>query len=143
MKSKSLLKIIIVCLLIAAVSYLALNGMQIGKYRLKPVGEAISLGLDLRGGVSTEYIVTDTDVENYEYMLDNTVSALRDRLTHAGFTEAAVSIRGTDRILVEIPDVDDPEQVAEIIGTPAHLEVRDPDGNIVFEGKDIEKADAI
>ena len=34
------------CLLIAAVSYLALNGMQIGKYRLKPVGEAILASLN-------------------------------------------------------------------------------------------------
>ena len=143
MKAKSLLKLFIVLLLIVVVSYLALNGAEAGKYILKPVGRAISLGLDLRGGVSTEYIVTDTNIENYEYMLDNTIKALRERLTSAGFTEATVSIRGTDRILVEIPDVDDPEQVAEIIGTPAHLEVRDPLGNVVFEGKDIEKADAI
>lgn len=143
MKKKSSIKLVVVLLLIVLVAYLALNGLQIGKYRLKPVGKAISLGLDLRGGVSTEYIVTDTDVENYDSMLDNTVSALRERLTNAGFTEATVSIRGTDRILVEIPDVDDPEQVAEIIGTPAHLEVRDPDGNVVFEGKDIEKAEVV
>lgn len=143
MKKKSAIKLVVVLLLIVLVAYLALNGLQIGKYRLKPVGKAISLGLDLRGGVSTEYIVTDTDVENYDSMLDNTVSALRERLTNAGFTEATVSIRGTDRILVEIPDVDDPEQVAEIIGTPAHLEVRDPDGNVVFEGKDIEKAEVV
>lgn len=143
MKKKSAIKLVVVLLLIVLVAYLAMNGLQIGKYRLKPVGKAISLGLDLRGGVSTEYIVTDTDVENYDSMLDNTVSALRERLTNAGFTEATVSIRGTDRILVEIPDVDDPEQVAEIIGTPAHLEVRDPDGNVVFEGKDIEKAEVV
>lgn len=143
MKKKSAIKLGVVMLLIIVAAYLALNGLQVGKYILKPVGEAISLGLDLRGGVSTEYIVTDTDVDNYESMLDNTVSALRERLTNAGFTEANVSVRGTDRILVEIPDVDDPEQVAEIIGTPAHLEVRDPDGNVVFEGKDIEKAEVV
>ena len=142
MKAKSLIKLLIVALLIAAVSFLALNGLQIGKYILKPVGRAISLGLDLRGGVSTEYIVTDTDVEGYEVLLDGTVSALRNRLTNAGFTEATVAIQGDDRILVEIPDVDDPEEVAAIIGTPAHLEFRDPNGNVVFEGKDIVSAGA-
>ena len=142
MKAKSLIKLLIVALLIAAVSFLALNGLQIGKYILKPVGRAISLGLDLRGGVSTEYIVTDTNIENYEVLLDGTVSALRNRLTNAGFTEATVAIQGTDRILVEIPDVDDPEEVAAIIGTPAHLEFRDPNGNVVFEGKDIVSAGA-
>jgi len=142
MKAKSLVKLGIVALLIAAVGFLALNGMQVGKYILKPVGSAISLGLDLRGGVSTEYRVTDTTLENYEVLLDGTVSALRTRLTNAGFTEATVSVQGNDRILVEIPDVDDPEEVAEIIGTPAHLEFRDPEGNVVFEGKDIKSAGA-
>lgn len=142
MKVKSIIKLGIVALLIVVVAFLALNGVQIGKYRLKPVAEAISLGLDLRGGVSTEYIVTDTDVDGYSVLLDNTVEALRNRLTKAGFTEATVAIQGTDRILIEIPDVDDPEEVTKIIGTPAHLEFRDPNGNVLFEGKDITQASA-
>ena len=142
MKVKSLIKLGIVAVLIVVVAFLAVNGLQVGKYILKPVGSAISLGLDLRGGVSTEYRVSDTTVDNYEILLDGTVSALRTRLTNAGFTEATVAIQGDDRILVEIPDVDDPEQVAEIIGTPAHLEFRDPYGNVVFEGKDIKSAGA-
>ncbi len=140
MKVKSLVKLGIVALLIVVVAFLALNGLQVGKYILKPVGSAISLGLDLRGGVSTEYRATDTTVENYDFLLEGTVSALRTRLTNSGFTEANVSIQGNDRILVEIPDVDDPEEVAAIIGTPAHLEFRDPNGNVVFEGNQIERA---
>ena len=139
---KSLIKLVIVAMLIVVAAFLALNGLHIpGKSSyLKPVGEAISLGLDLRGGVSTEYIATDTSMDNYESLLEGTVSALRTRLTNAGFTEATVAIQGRDRILVEIPDVEDPEQVAEIIGTPAHLEFRDPNGNVVVEGKDITAA---
>ena len=137
---KSLIKLGIVALLIVVVAFLALNGLQIGKYILKPVGSAISLGLDLRGGVSTEYIATDTSMDNYGVLLEGTVSALRTRLTNAGFTEATVATQGTDRILVEIPDVDDPEEVMEIIGTPAHLEFREPDGTVVIEGKDIKEA---
>lgn len=140
MKTKSLVKLGVVAVLIVVVAFLALNGLQIDMYRLKPVSEAISLGLDLRGGVSTEYRATDTTMENYDFLLEGTVSALRTRLTNSGFTEANVSIQGNDRILVEIPDVDDPEQVAEIIGTPAHLEFRDPNGEVVFEGNQIEQA---
>ena len=139
---KSLIKLVIVAVLIVVAAVLALNGLHFAnspRY-LKPVAEAISLGLDLRGGVSTEYIATDTTMENYESLLEGTVSALRTRLTNAGFTEANVAIQGTDRILVEIPDVDDPEEVARIIGTPAHLEFRDPNGNVVVEGKDIKQA---
>ena len=137
---KSLIKLVIVAVLIVVAAFLALHGLQIGKYRLYPVSKAISLGLDLRGGVSTEYVATDTTIENYENLLEGTVSALRTRLTNAGFTEANVAVQGTDRILVEIPDVDDPEEVATIIGTPAHLEFRDPNGKVVVEGKDIVEA---
>ena len=64
MKVKSMIKLGIVLLLIVAVGFLAVNGLQIGKYILKPVSGAISLGLDLRGGVSTEYRVTVTTVDN-------------------------------------------------------------------------------
>ena len=109
MKAKSLIKLCIVAVLIVVVAFLALNGMQVGKYILKPVSRAIRLGLDLRGGVSTEYIAVDTSVENFDTLLNGTVAALRTRLTNAGFTEATVAIQGSDRILVEIPDVDDPE----------------------------------
>ena len=138
---KSLIKLGIVAVLIVVAAYLALNGLHLsGPKYLKPVGEAISLGLDLKGGVSTEYIATDTSMENYSQLLDGTVAALRTRLTNAGFTEATVATQGTDRILVEIPDVEDPEEVARIIGTPAHLEFRDPNGNVVIEGKDIRQA---
>jgi len=138
---KSSIKLGIVALLIVVVAFLALHGLQIGKYILKPVGSAISLGLDLKGGVSTEYIATDTSMDNYQSLLEGTVGALRTRLTNAGFTEATVATQGTDRILVEIPDVDDPEEVSRIIGTPAHLEFRDPEGNVVIEGKDIRQAE--
>lgn len=140
MKAKSLIKLCIVAVLIVVVAFLALNGMQVGKYILKPVSGAISLGLDLRGGVSTEYIAVDTSIENFDTLLDGTVAALRTRLTNAGFTEANVAVQGNDRILVEIPDVDDPEEVAAIIGTPAHLEFRDPEGNVIFEGNQIDEA---
>ncbi|MBR1822057.1 MAG: protein translocase subunit SecD [Clostridia bacterium] len=139
---KSLIKLVIVAVLIVVAAVLALNGLHFAnspRY-LKPVAEAISLGLDLRGGVSTEYIATDTTMDNYDSLLEGTVSALRTRLTNAGFTEANVAVQGTDRILVEIPDVDDPEEVARIIGTPAHLEFRDPNGEVVVEGKDIKAA---
>ena len=137
---KSIIKLGIVALLIVVVAFLALHGLQIGKYILKPVGSAISLGLDLKGGVSTEYIATDTSMDNYAALLEGTVGALRTRLTNAGFTEATVATQGNDRILVEIPDVDNPEEVARIIGTPAHLEFREPDGTVVIEGKDIRQA---
>lgn len=140
MKRKSIAKLAVTLVVIVLVTLLALFGLKIPNtvYSIKPVGNAISLGLDLRGGISTEYIATDTTVENFDSLMESTVSALRERLTNAGFTEANVARQGNDRIRVEIPGVDDHEEVVRIIGTPAHLEFRDPNGNVLFEGKDIE-----
>jgi len=144
MKRKSIAKLATTFIVIVLVTLLALFGLKIPQiskiYSLKPVAKAISLGLDLSGGISTEYAAVDTTVEDFEILMDSTVSALRQRLTSAGFTEANVSRQGSDRIRVEIPGVEDHEQVVSIIGTPAHLEFRDPSGNVVVEGKNITKA---
>ncbi|MDO4357934.1 MAG: protein translocase subunit SecD [Clostridia bacterium] len=140
MKTKSWIKLGVVTVLIVLVACIALNGFQVGKYIVKPVASAISLGLDLRGGLSTEYVAVDSSVEDFDTLMDGTVSALRTRLTNAGYTEATVARQGSDKIRVEIPDVSDPQEVIDIIGKPAHLEFRDPSGNVVVEGKDIEKA---
>ena len=139
MKTKSLVTLCVTVLLVVLVGLLAINGAQVGKYILKPVGQAISLGLDLRGGIYAVYL-GDTTAENFEEQMDATVTIMRNRLTSAGYTEASITRQGSDRIRIEIPDVEDPNEILEIVGTPAHLEFLDPDGNVIMEGKDIETA---
>ena len=136
MKTKSLVTLCVTVLLVVLVGVLAINGAQVGKYILKPVGQAISLGLDLRGGIYAVYL-GDTTAENFEEQMDATVTIMRNRLTSAGYTEANITRQGSDRIRIEIPDVEDPNEILEIVGTPAHLEFLDPDGNVIMEGKDI------
>lgn len=141
-KTKSLITLIVTVVLVAIVSFLALNGTQVGKYILEPVANKISLGLDLRGGVYAVYIAKDPDQENFDSLLNGTVAVLRDRLTGKGFTEATVSKQGTNRIRVEIPDVKDPDEILTIIGTPAKLEFKDSAGNVIITGADIKNAKA-
>jgi len=136
MKTKSLVSLCVTVLLVVLVGLLALNGLQVGKYILKPVGQAISLGLDLRGGIYAVYL-GDTTAENFDAQMDSTVTIMRNRLTSAGYTEANITRQGSDRIRIEIPDVQDPNEILEIVGTPAHLTFLDPDGNVIMEGKDI------
>lgn len=140
MKVKSLVTLGVTLLLIVLVACLALNGLQVGKYIFQPVANAISLGLDLRGGVYAVYQATDTSVEDFDTQLAGTISVLRNRLTAQGYTEATVTQQGSDRIRVEIPDVKDPGAILDIIGTPAKLEFLDPEGNVVIEGKDVKSA---
>ena len=69
----------------------------------------------------------------------------RNRLDAKGFTEATIVRQGTDRIRVEIPinetsDTTDPNEISMFIGKPAKLELIDPNGNVIIEGKDIVSA---
>ncbi|MBQ3078894.1 MAG: protein translocase subunit SecD [Clostridia bacterium] len=131
-----LLTIILVCLL-GALSVCGLN-IQ-GKRVLSPVKDALSLGLDLRGGVYTVYYAENDGYsdEEFQRLLSDTASVLRNRLTNQGYTEANISLQGGSYIRVEIPDVSDPQEVLKIIGTPAHLTFTDPYGNVIIEGKDV------
>lgn len=143
-RRNSAIALVAIVLLIAATTYVALNGFGQGfmvKYMV-PWGSAIKQGLDLRGGVYTVYQAEapEEDAGNFGELLNNTIRVLQDRLTNQGFTEATVVKQGEDRIRVEIPDVQDPNQVLEIIGTPAHLEFKDPEGNVVMEGKHVKTA---
>ena len=141
MKRKSAINLAVVVVLIIAFGALAIFGLNIGALEIKPLASGISQGLDLRGGVSAVYEAVDDGQSDYENLLSGTMAVLRNRLTEQGFTEANVSLQGSNYIRVEIPDVSDPKQVLDIIGTPAHLTFVDPAGNVVVEGKDVSKVE--
>ena len=101
---------------------------------------SIKLGLDLKGGVLAVYEATDDGEADFEGRLNATVSRLQSILTSEGYSEAVVSIQQGKNIRVEVPDVDDPEAVFELIGEPASLEFRaTEDGEAVLTGKHITK----
>ena len=139
MKVKSLVTLGVTLLLIVLIGLLAINGMHVGKYIFKSVGDSVSLGLDLRGGIYAVYL-GDTSAEDFDAQMDATVTIMRTRLTNEGYTEATITRQGDDRIRIEIPDVSDPNEILNIVGTPAHLTFVDPDGNVVVEGSQIVEA---
>jgi len=146
MKKRSLVGIIVTFILIALLCFVVINGFSVGIYEIKPLN-GIQQGLDLTGGVYTVYQAADTSIENFDDKMDGAILVLRDRLDAKGFTEATITKQGTDRIRVEIPinstsDIQDPNEVAEFIGTPAKLEFVGPDGVTILEGSDIAKAQA-
>ena len=139
MKVKSLVTLGVTLLLIVLIGLLAVNGMHVGKYIFKSVGDSVSLGLDLRGGIYAVYL-GDTSAEDFDTQMNATVTIMRTRLTNEGYTEATITRQGNDRIRIEIPDVSDPNEILNIVGTPAHLTFVDPDGNVVVEGSQIVEA---
>ena len=135
-RARALVSLVAILLVVAVCGYVALFGIGKGTMinYLKPWGEAISLGLDLRGGVYTVYAAEDDGSVDFESKMSSTVSILTSRLTRQGFTEATVTRQGEDRIRVEIPNVSDPNEILRIIGTPAQLEFVDEAGNVIIEG---------
>ena len=141
MKKRSVITLCVTVLLIVLVSVVALKGFQIpgSSYDYVPVKDAISLGLDLRGGIYAVY-QGDTSAEDFDTQMDATVTIMINRLTAQGYTEATVTRQGSDRIRIEIPDVEDPNEILNIVGTPAHLTFEDPNGDIVLEGNSVKEA---
>ena len=143
-RTRTIISLVAILVVVAICGYVALFGIGKGTmiHYLKPWGEAISLGLDLRGGVYTVYQAENDGSAEFEEKMSSTVSILTSRLTRQGFTEATVTRQGTDRIRVEIPNVSDPNEILRIIGTPAQLYFVDPDGNNIMEGSMVKNAQA-
>ncbi|KIH96472.1 preprotein translocase subunit SecD [Streptomonospora alba] len=81
------------------------------------------LGLDLSGG--TQIVLetrdgragTEANAEN----TDQVIEVLRERIDGLGVSEATMSRSGENRIIVELPGVQDPTEAAEILGQTAQL----------------------
>ena len=81
------------------------------------------LGLDLSGG--TQIVLetqdgTDGTQANSENT-DKVVEVLRQRIDRLGVAEASMSRSGENRIIVELPGVQDPAEAAQIVGQTAQL----------------------
>ena len=141
---RAVISLVAIVVVVAVCAYLGLFGFGKGTMinYLKPWGDAISLGLDLRGGVYTVYQAEDNGDPDFDTKMESTVSILTSRLTRQGFTEATVTRQGSDRIRVEIPNVSDPNEILTIIGTPAQLYFVDENGNNLMEGSMVKNAQA-
>lgn len=153
-KEKGAITLAVLLVISVALCVLSTSGMKLDKeglYRLLPWvptsaenwPEAISLGLDLRGGVYVEYQATrpeDTDDVTFNNLIESTMNVIGRRLTDQNYPEATVTKLGADGIRVEIPDVTDPNAVLDLIGSPAHMEFRDPNGNVFMTGQEVRSA---
>ena len=143
-RKRAIVSLVATLVVVAVCAYLALFGFGKGTMinYLKPWSDAISLGLDLRGGVYTVYQAENNGDPDFDTKMESTVSILTSRLTRQGFTEATVTRQGSDRIRVEIPNVSDPNEILTIIGTPAQLYFVDESGNNLMEGAMVKNAQA-
>ena len=143
---KSISKIILVLVCTVFVAMVAMLGFK--PMNITGVMDGgIKRGLDLVGGTSIVYgIKDDTSGKTANYSeedMETVVAMLRERVDNRGYTEAVVARYGDNMILVEIPDIDDPEAAIKTIGSTAKLSFVDSNGKEVLTGENVKKAEAI
>ncbi|MFD4344718.1 protein translocase subunit SecD [Streptomyces coelicoflavus] len=104
----------------------------------------VRLGLDLRGGtqIVLETRSTETTKADRE-ATDRTVEVLRGRIDALGVAEPTIVRSGENRVVVELPGVQEPKKAADVLGRTAQLTVHSvlgatetPPGETGKEGED-------
>ncbi|USQ85727.1 protein translocase subunit SecD [Streptomyces phaeoluteigriseus] len=82
----------------------------------------VHLGLDLRGGTQIVLETRPTTAADADgEATDRTVEVLRGRIDALGVAEPTIARSGSDRIVVELPGLQDPRKAAEVLGRTAQL----------------------
>src|SRR4026207_261013 len=101
-----------------------------------------TLGLDLQGGVRVTLAVeplpgqTATD-EQLETARDRMARRVGGRGVSEPQVRSEISNDGQRRIVVEVPGVENEDQVRELVGSTGQLQFIDPQGQQLTEGQDI------
>lgn len=96
------------------------------------------LGLDLQGGV---LVRLDAPEGTSREDMNGALEVINNRVNALGVAEPEVRLEGERRITVELPGVENPEEAVKLIGTTAKLQfIRNDTGEVIIEGKDLEKS---
>lgn len=149
-KSTAIVVLSIFCVLIvlgSVFAFVSFDDGELGIYDYYAYPKNISLGLDLVGGVYAEFEPKTSETGDIGSRMEGTAQSLESMLFDKGYTEAVVSLQDNNtRIRVEVPDVDDPEEIFNLIGRPASIEFRKegkgetPSSTPYVTGKDLENA---
>jgi preprotein translocase subunit SecD len=83
--------------------------------------EENSLG---EGGSVTVRLTPDQIKQRQDFAIQQNITTLRNRVDELGVTEPIVARQGVDRITVQLPGVQDPNEALRVLGATATLEFR-------------------
>ncbi|MCL2010809.1 MAG: protein translocase subunit SecD, partial [Synergistaceae bacterium] len=91
-----------------------------------PIAGKINLGLDLKGGAHIVLQAKGTPENPVEDdAIDRLLVVLRSRVDQYGVAEPIIQRSGRDRVIIDLPGVQDPAAALELIGKTAVLEFRE------------------
>ncbi|MGM0419895.1 MAG: protein translocase subunit SecD [Bacillota bacterium] len=129
-KSKRRIKIIFLILIIA---------LAVGLYGFY----GINLGLDLSGGSHIVLQAQPTEDRQIDReVMTGILSVIERRVNQIGLSEPVIQLEGTDRIIVELPAVDNPSEAISTIGRTAMLTFRNSEDEVLMTGENVSDARA-
>lgn len=143
---KSILSFVAVLAVIALLSCTAAFGLNVGPLSIASVMDeenGIRRGLDLVGGSSITFeaiLKDDYNKDNLSSDMASVQAMLQKRLDSLGYTEATVELVGDNRVTVDIPSINNPEEAVSVLGATAQLTFEDAAGNVILDGSGIKSA---
>ena len=101
-------------------------------------------GLDLQGGMHLALEVDESKgvIGNKSEAIDRALKVVRTRIDQFGVSEPVVQKAGNDRIIVELPGIDDPRRAQDVVQKSAFLEFQITDKTQALE-KALPRLDAL
>ena len=120
---KSLLAIIVIVGLASAALF-------VPNYSIPFVGDrgdddilGLQLGLDLAGGTQLVYEAGSEDLAPTDEQMEGLVGTITRRIDRLGVAEPSIQRLGDNRLLIQLPGVEDVQQAKDLIGQTAQLEI--------------------
>lgn len=129
-KQKRRIKLIIILAIIAFAAFLYFQ-------------HGINLGLDLQGGAHIVLQAQPTEErEINDTVMTGIQSVIERRVNSLGLSEPLIQRQGSDRIIVELPAVDSPNEAINTIGRTAMLTFQNSAGEVLMTGEAVKDARA-
>ena len=129
-KQKRRIKLIIILAIIAFAAFLYFQ-------------HGINLGLDLQGGAHIVLQAQPTEErEINDTVMSGILSVIERRVNQLGLSEPLIQRQGSDRIIVELPAVDSPNEAINTIGRTAMLTFKNSAGETLMTGEAVKDARA-
>lgn len=108
---------------------------------MNPITRHLSYGLDLKGGVTATYQAEPSPGApvNAQAMA-RAMQIMSFRVNSLGVSNPVVQQAGTNRILIDLPGVKNPEQALKFLGQTALLQIKSPSNKVLLTGSDLSNA---
>ncbi len=144
MKWSKVLSLLLVIVLVAAAAVVSVapvfeQNKTLSKYL--PLIKDINLGLDLRGGVHVVFEAHDTpEAKVTPESMQQLKAIIENRVNGLGVSEPIIQLQGTNRLIVDLAGIKDPEEAVRTIAKTAYLQFITEDGKTVVTGADLQDA---